>query len=320
MKSVGQVLRETRESKGLSTKQVSNAIKIRESLIDALENADYYAFSSDMHLKSFLKSYANYLDINEEKIMALYRRERQIQDPEADKSKGRDNFNGRMSFIISKVINVKSLLSLLALALLAAVPYFFYRQWTAFNQPPVLEIRTPKQDEIVSTESFVIEGFTGDPSVKVILDGNEANYVDSNGNFKINAKFTEPGLKRFQLVAKNQFNKSKEASLELTYKPPQKVESKPKLRFTNKSAAVYNLTILRDKSTTTETIPVKPATTAEVLVNNSITVKNFDKSVLDLYFNDDQNPTTSIDSKEFSIIIENNRPIINTKQDEPKKQ
>lgn len=310
MISVGQLLRETRDSKNLSVKQVSNAIKIRESLLEALEKGEYTVFSSDMHLKSFLRSYANYLGINEEKVMALYRRERQISFTDDDKTSRKSNDSSPAVLIISKMLNLKTLISVIALIALSVIVWFFYSQWKAFSQPPTLQINSPLQNDVVTTDSFVIEGFTDNPSVKVVLDGNEANFVSPDGKFRINAKFTEPGLKRFTIVARNEFNKQTELAVDLTYRPPVKIEPKNKIRVSNKSTSEYTITILKDGNTATEQVKINPASTAEIEYNLSVDVKNYDKTVLDLYLNDDASPTSSIDSKEFSIIIENNRPII----------
>lgn len=315
MKSVGQLLKETRESQNLSVKQVSSATKIRESLIEALEKGEYLIFSSDMHLKSFLRSYAHYLGINEDRVMALYRRERQIEFPDEDKSpkkntKDKSFYTFASTFIISRIVNFKTILSSIALIILALAGFFFYSQWRAFNQPPTLEILSPGANEVISTDTFVIEGFTGNPSVKVVLDGNEATYVDSNGKFKINAKFTEPGLKRFNIIAQSEFNKQREVTLDLTYQPPVKPPTRHKIRIANKTKNIVTVLVKKDKQTVATPKPINQTSTEEMEFDETIEVRNFDKSLLDLYLDEDTSPTTSIDSKSFSIKIENNRPII----------
>lgn len=321
MTSVGQLLKETRESKNLTIKQVSNATKIRESLLEALENRDYREFSSDMHLKSFLRSYAVYLGINEEKIMALYRRERQISLDTGTEDKRNKTQSSPAVVILSKFFNVRTLVSTVMLLALAVIIWFFYSQWRAFSTPPQLEITSPKTNDIISTDTFVIEGFTDNPSVKVVLDGNEANFVSPDGKFRINAKFSEPGSKRFTIVAKNEFNKQTEVQLDLTYRPPVKETPKNKIKVVNKGAVVYSMTIQKDNNTNTETVRIIPSTPLEIEFDELIEVKNFDKNILDLYINDDSSPTTSIDSKDFSISINNNRPIItvNKNNNEQKK-
>jgi cytoskeletal protein RodZ len=314
MRSVGQLLKETREAKDLSIRQISQVIKIRESLIESLELGDYDSFTSDMHLKSFLRSYASYLGINEEKIMALYRRERQIQIENEAATKG-SKYKSRFSLVLSKFINLKGVVSLFALSGVVIAILFFYSQWKAFNQPPRLEIISPKQGDVLTSENFVIEGFTGDPGVKVLLDGNEATYVDAElGKFKINGKFNEPGLKRFQVIAENQFQKKTIQSLDLKYdKPadasptptPTPVKAPNKVRFFNKSTKEYKVSVVRDKKNPTapEQITVPSRKNAEVEFTQSLDIKNLDKTILDIYINNATTPETNIEGKEYSILI-----------------
>jgi transcriptional regulator with XRE-family HTH domain len=308
MKSIGQLFRETREGKGLTIKQISATIKIRESLIEAMEKGDYFTFSSDMHLKSFMRSYANFLGINEDKVMALYRRERQIKFEEENKNLKNTNEN-KIPLILSKFLNVKSLITLVVVVGLIGIIIYFVSLWKVLDQPPVLELKSPEQNAVMTTDTFVIEGFTGDPSVKVLLDGNEANYVDALGNFKINAKFSEPGTKKFILIAKNTF-KQAEAQLDVTYKPPVIVAPKPKIRLYNKSNNNITLPVRRDGVNTFESVIISPRSTKEIEFDQTIDIKNFENNTLELYFNDEATPTTSITYKEFSIKIDNNKLFI----------
>jgi transcriptional regulator with XRE-family HTH domain len=315
MKTVGQVLKDTRESKQITVKQVSNSIKIRESLIEALEQGEYFAFSSDMHLKSFLRSYANYLGLNEEMVMALYRRERRIQSPE-ETNKTKKAGENKFSLVISKFVTIRGVIASVDLLFFFIIIVFFYIQWKAFNSPPYLEIKTPASNDVIALENIVIEGFTGDPGIKVILDGNEANYVDSLGNFKINAHFTKPGLQRFQLIATNQFNKKTEKTLDLIYKPLV-VETKPKVRLKNKSPLPTEVLITKDSQIKANKLTINPDATEEIIFDQKLLINNFEKQSLDLFLNNDANPTSSIDFKDFSIIIENDRPIVKEIKYEP---
>lgn len=317
MKTVGQTLRETREAKGITIKQVSNSIKIRESLIEALETGEYFAFSSDMHLKSFLRSYSVYLGLSEEMVMALYRRERRIDLPENTKT-NKEKIDNKGTLVFSKYFSPKLIISILAILLTTGIFYFFYTQWRAFNTPPVLDISYPKQNEVLTNESFVIEGFTGDPSVKVILDGNEANYVNSQGSWKINAKFTEPGIKRLQVIAQNQFNKRTERIVDVVYKPEVK-EEKQRVRIKNPSKNIYNLTVTKDEALAAESLSIGGESTIDIQFDRSLKVSNFDKTVLQLYINEDQSPTNAVDSNTFIVLIENSRPIIKLLENEKPK-
>lgn len=311
MKSVGEILRETRENKQLTIRQVSNTIKIRECMLEALEKGDYSAFSSDMHLKGFLRAYADFLGINEEKVLALYRREREIKLYSSESKDKKTRKESSLVFNFSNFFNPKSLLTIIGIIILVGVSFFFYSQWKEFSKPPVLEITSPKANDLIKTDTFTIEGFTGDPSVKVVLDGTVANYIDANGNFKVTAKFAEPGSKRFIVVATNQLGKKTERQLDLTYaqeKTEAKTENKIKIR--NNLSSLYTITVAKDIQPVPTTVVIQPATTIEIVFNSKVSIGNFDKNKLSVFLGNDTTPTSSIDSKDFSIMIESGSVII----------
>lgn len=327
MKTVGEVLREARENKSLTIKQVSNATKIREGLVEALETGDYTVFSSEMHLKSFLRSYASFLGINEEKALALYRRDKQQATLEKGK-KGADKepLFQKAFFNVSKLVNPKTIISVIGSLLIIGVIYFFFIQIQAFYQPPILEITSPQANSIVTEANVTIEGFTGDPSVKVLVDGNEANYVDTFGNFKVNVKFNEPGLKRFQIIARNQVNKETSAQLELNYQPQEtasEVTPTPApspdsftltLKNTGNFPATYTAKI--DNNSEYETVTVDTNEEQDIVFKQRLELTDYDEELLEIYLPGAEKPTSTIDSTTFSIIIEHGILIVKEESQE----
>lgn len=314
MQKLGELLKSKREEKNISIKEASNLTKIREKMIEELESGRYESFLSEMHIKSFIRAYSRFLGLNEEKTLAMYRRERQnTHTSEGEILKKTSKYYQLRSFV-SGVFNLKTLLSLIFLALLFATIYFFYAQWQTFNQPPTLIILKPNQNDILEEENFVIEGITDSLSVKVVVDGNIANFVDSNGRFRVNAKFTEPGAKRFTIVAENEFKKRTEFNLDLIYKPKEVKVIKRKIKIVNNSKTTASFTYAKDARTSFESAQVEANEFIEIEYESRIEIKNFDYTRLNLYLDEDVNPISLTDSNEFSIVVENNRPIIIIKQ------
>lgn len=69
MKEVGETLREAREEHGVSIEEASSDLKLRPSQIQNIEEGNLKAFKDVFYLKSFIRSYAKYLGLDEEKIM-----------------------------------------------------------------------------------------------------------------------------------------------------------------------------------------------------------------------------------------------------------
>lgn len=61
---LGDVLKNTREEKGLELSEIAQALCIRESFLQALEEGDYASFPALVYGAGFLRSYASYLGLD----------------------------------------------------------------------------------------------------------------------------------------------------------------------------------------------------------------------------------------------------------------
>ena len=69
MENLNDLLRSTRESKGLSIDDVSNRTKIRVKIIEAIEQGDYKSAGAPAYVKGFVKIYADYLGLDTKSIL-----------------------------------------------------------------------------------------------------------------------------------------------------------------------------------------------------------------------------------------------------------
>lgn len=69
MKEIGEMLKETRESHGVSIEEAAEDLNIRTSQIENIESGNIKAFKDVFYLKVFIRDYAKYLGLDEEKIM-----------------------------------------------------------------------------------------------------------------------------------------------------------------------------------------------------------------------------------------------------------
>ena len=72
MGDLGQLLREAREQKGVSLEQVEEATRIRQKFLQALEEGNYGALPAEAYVTGFLRTYAVYLELDPEEVIALY--------------------------------------------------------------------------------------------------------------------------------------------------------------------------------------------------------------------------------------------------------
>ena len=69
MKEIGEKLKETRESMGISIEEAATDLKIRPSQIENIEDGDKDAFKDIFYLKMFIKNYSKYLGLDYDKML-----------------------------------------------------------------------------------------------------------------------------------------------------------------------------------------------------------------------------------------------------------
>ncbi len=81
MKSIGETLREARELKGATVKQISQEINISREYLEALEEENFDIFPAETYLLGFLRNYSEYLGLDTDKTVALYKNYKISEEP-----------------------------------------------------------------------------------------------------------------------------------------------------------------------------------------------------------------------------------------------
>ena len=93
VKSVGSILREARESRGIELEEASRVTRIGKNYLFAIEGEMFDKLPNPAYIKGFLRIYASYLGLSGDEIVALYDKSQaspQIQSPaDAGKDKPR---------------------------------------------------------------------------------------------------------------------------------------------------------------------------------------------------------------------------------------
>jgi cytoskeletal protein RodZ len=78
MDELGTILRETRQTRGVSIQDVSQVIRIRPRFLEALEEERYDVLPTPVHVRGFLRNYALYLKLDPEPLIARYNASRSM--------------------------------------------------------------------------------------------------------------------------------------------------------------------------------------------------------------------------------------------------
>jgi cytoskeletal protein RodZ len=80
MGEIGEILRERRMAMKIDVHDVEEATKIRAKYLRALENEEYNLLPGQAYVKSFLRTYADYLDLDSRALVDQYRAQGPQQD------------------------------------------------------------------------------------------------------------------------------------------------------------------------------------------------------------------------------------------------
>jgi cytoskeletal protein RodZ len=195
----GQRLLEERKKKGLTLPEVSNATKIKEVFLSAIEKGDYHKLPSPSYAQGFVRSYARFLDLPEKEIMPLFRREftgdKDYNILPRGFSKNKDipirKFKIRQAFLLG------------ILVFIAVISYIFFQYRYSFISPP-LNVEEPTEMAVIDASTVTVSGNTDSGSTVLVED--EAVSVDNEGKFK-KELIVFPGKLTINVKSTNRFGK-----------------------------------------------------------------------------------------------------------------
>ncbi len=209
-KKVGELLKEARLVRGKGLDEISDALKINKNYLKALEEGDWEVFKAEIYIKGFLKNYAKYLGIDEEKALSIYRRERNVDDEVKVLYHGQKDVRdlNLRSFKLTKssVIVISAVISLVLIII------FFAYQVFVVQQKPPLELTVPVTtlantgEEIkydTTSDTVTIEGKLGVGDT-LFVNGQQV-FTFGLPEFQVSDIKLNEGENKIEIESKNQF-------------------------------------------------------------------------------------------------------------------
>jgi cytoskeletal protein RodZ len=166
MLTVGQILKRAREQAHATIDDIAQATKIRKEYLEKIERNEFTGFVSTTFVKGFIRSFANYLDLDPDNLVALYRRQ-----TGEDEKPIKDNLNKvtTSGFVFSPGHIITVGLSIFFVFIIGVLIVQFYR----LQQPPAIEIASPTETPLrTDKQSIEIKGATED-QVILMLNGTQ---------------------------------------------------------------------------------------------------------------------------------------------------
>ena len=195
MKTIGELLKETRLKKKLSKERLEKETKIKISYIDSLEKSQWERLPEYPVVVGFVKNLAASLGVNEKQALAVLRRDYPPKvlriSPKPDVG-NRFTWSPKLTFILGAV-----LLCLLALSYLTF-------QYIHFIQPPKLSLEVPQDAQVVKVNVLTVKGMAD--SEATVTVNNQPTILLENGEFTTQIEIFA-GTEEIVVVAKSRTGK-----------------------------------------------------------------------------------------------------------------
>jgi len=172
MLSVGTILKNEREKRGLLLTDIEKQIKVREKYLKAIEDENWSFFSSKIYITGILKNYSRILNLDNKKVLAFFRRDYERKEEVKFKKKITS------AYLTSET---KKLLKIgLVILTLFFILYFVFQLKTYFS-PPVFTFLSPTKTNFTVEKNIKISGKT-DKDTSVTING-ERVYLNKENIF-----------------------------------------------------------------------------------------------------------------------------------------
>ncbi len=180
MLSVGNILKNEREKKGLLLVDIEKQIKVREKYLKAIEEENWNYFSSKIYIIGILKNYSRILNLDNKKILAFFRRDYERKEEV--------KFKKRVS---SKYLTseTKKFLKLGLIILFIFFTSYFLYQLKIYFSPPSYKLISPQVANFTIEKNVKITGKT-DRDTAIVIAG-ERIYQNKEGIFNYEYSLNE---------------------------------------------------------------------------------------------------------------------------------
>jgi len=175
-KTLGERLRKVREEAGKTLEEAETATQINRKYLLALEESKYNLLPGRVYIESFLRRYAQFLEVSPEFVLDLFDQEKKVLKQQISEDKTRTVQKVPKDIITPKLIrNV-----IVAMIIIGCL---FYLGWEVKKivAPPILEVSSPADYVTLDEKAVTIKGST-EPAATVLINGQEI-FLDSEGNF-----------------------------------------------------------------------------------------------------------------------------------------
>lgn len=209
--TLGERLKRLRSDRRISLVEVSRNIKVQMKYLESLENGDYDSLPADVYVRGFLKSFADFLGVDDKVLVRLYEKETGIRK---NLEKGKDKKEEKIKplNISSFTFTPKKAIFAVSCLLIALIVFFIYKEIGSFNSSPRLVIISPEANSETGEKMAVVEGIT-EKDVRLLIN-DQLTTVNDEGKFREEITL-QPGGNTINVKAINKFDKETQETVNI---------------------------------------------------------------------------------------------------------
>jgi len=147
MASIGQELRRERELRGISLKEISNSTKINLRFLRALEEDQLDMLPGDFFTKGIIRTYANYIGLDEDAVMNKYYETMQLQEQALEEESKQEEIRITANHKIKNAIRLAILVFLILV--IPFCLYFIFQKKEPAVPPELPQTHKTVQKDII---------------------------------------------------------------------------------------------------------------------------------------------------------------------------
>ncbi len=203
--TLGEKLKKLRSDKRIALNEVSRVTKIRVEYLQCLEDGKYDELPADVYVRGFLKSYGDFLGVDEYSLVRLFEKEKGIKkNLEKGKNPSKKKIKIQSPNISAFIFTPKKIILFLVAVFVAGAFFYLYREAGSLTDNPRLIILNPEPNSQVEGNTVSLEGKT-DKDARVFVN-DQVVLVDDNGKFKEDISL-QSGINVIHVRALNKFQK-----------------------------------------------------------------------------------------------------------------
>lgn len=202
--TLGEKLKRLRSERRATLAEVSRLTRIQMKYLEYLEEGQYGRLPADVYVKGFLRSYADFLGVDENILLKLYEKEKGIKK-NLEKDKMPQPPKTKPVNVSSFVFTPKKIVAAAVAVLVLAGLILLWREIGSFASTPLLVVLSPENNSEVKGNFTVVSGVTDkDDSLYI---NNQPVLVGDDGKFQENLTL-QSGVNVINVKAVNKFNKT----------------------------------------------------------------------------------------------------------------